>query len=740
MDDLTFSKNVSEIPAGQPLPAPYQKTEKVQLNQAPDIQGAMTNYAEASNWMSSIGSFIASKSSNAIAKKIGGDLGKNPQGDIGIPITDFDKTMQDSYNTQAQATLGLQADKLITDSNIAAAKVNRVTPDLIAKTNQSISIGLQNIYKNAPSDVLPSLQKQYGALQLNQHAELSARMFREQNEDLTNNAALSAQTNAEHAYSFGLHGQEKDGLAAIETTKKLTQSEVAARRLTPIEAKQKIDTARQSYLNGKTINQYEAARAQGKGEDYLKSIADKKPDYLSDEDYAPVTQNLMTYVSRQDALRSQDQSLAVAKFNTSLALNPMAPDMPQQLQQVKQNVSPETYEKVKLDYINSIKKYNKDTGDVNKAFTSWGNLAGVNDQSRNKAFVIMRDRYVAQNQRQNNPITQEQADVQIAASAGGVIPIFRDTIKNNINSGNPTLMDSAVRQIHALYSANASHAIAGLSDSDKSIYTQYESLRDSLPPEEAAKIAIQNANQDPDMQKMNKEKWASFVKSKTYGGVFGTTLPSDWALSQVGLSKNDFINPGIANEYGNMILNKYSTLYQNMNGDQVNALKLTKEEVDANFGYTGVNGPEVKTLHPIEKVLGYAENGDSVPFIQQDVINNLNKSFVPTKEAFNKKQSNVYWDVIPQPTHKDNPNTLYGQLTKSKNQPIQIKRYMKTSSGVKSDTYNVVLIGNSFNWDIALQTDSGIRPLVQIAPYLGIQTYTPNKKAIDAAYRNHGKL
>jgi hypothetical protein len=730
MADLDFSRSVPDVPAssGPNVPAPYHRTETVQPVRMPDFQQAMTNYAADTNWMSFIGSQVAAKASDAVAQKIGGELGKNPKGDIGPSFTDFDKTMKNSYNQQAQATLSLQANKLLTDSNIATAQATRITPDLIAKTNASVTKGMQDILKNAPDEVKPHMELQFGTAMLDQNAQLSGRMIREQKEDQRNNSALASDLNSQHAYSFGLNGNEKAGLAAIENTRRLNEASYAARLITPEDVKSRVDSARQSYLSGKMIHDYNNAKDK---EGYLKSIADKKPSYLSDTDYMAVTNNLMQYVNHQDSLRSQDQQLRVAKFNNSIAMNPMAPDMASQLQDLKNNVSPETYEKAQLSYINAVKTYNKESGDVNNALASWNDpssFARLTEKSVNKGYDMLVNRYIQQRDQQGSPISHEEAEAQVAASAAGKVPVFVDTLKNKLNSANPAMMDVAARQIDSLYSMNAGHALQGLSDSDKSIYTQFKSLRDSLPPEEAAKIAIQNANQDPDTQKMNKEKWSAFVKSQTAGTIFGATAPTKWALKQVGLNEDEFLNPGIANEYGNLILQKYATFYQNLNGDKDNALKMIKQEVKENFGTTGVNGGSVKTLHPLEKVLGYDENSDVVPYIQNDVMDTLHKSFAPTKEAFSKNQSNVYWDIVP--SDQKNRNYIYGHNYP----PIQVKRYMKTASGVKTDTYDVMLIGNSFNWDIALKTDSGMRPLIQVAPYLGVQTYTPNKKAIDAAY------
>jgi len=71
--------------------------------------------------------------------------------------------------------------------------------------------------------------------------------------------------------------------------------------------------------------------------------------------------------------------------------------------------------------------------------------------------------------------------------------------------------------------------------------------------------------------------------------------------------------------------------------------------------------------------------------------------------------------------------------------PVKIKRHQRTSSGTKTDTFNVVLQGNSFdNWDVAVETGSGMRNLFQFAPFLHIINYKPNAEAIHASYnKNH---
>lgn len=719
MAELDFSHNVSEIPAGQTLPHPYQRnSEPSQGFNAPNFQNAINSYAENTNWMSSVGSSVASHASNAIAQKIGGELGKNPQGDIGYPATDFDKTMQESYKSQANATLGLQANQLISDSNIEAAKSSRVTPELIAKTNHSIAMGLKNIIKNAPSEIRPNLESHYGTLQINQMADLTERMLKEQHEDRRNNTALSSQKNAENAYSFGLHGNDKAAQNAIETVRKISYSDVASRLLTPEAAKENIDTARKSFLNGKIIHDYEIARSQGKGEEYLKSISNKKPSYLNDKDYMSVTNNLMTYVNHQDALRSQDQQLRLTKFQTSVALNPMAPDMQQQLQNLKSNVSHESYERAKLHYIDAVKSFNVEQENINNALTGWNNpsaFARLTDKGINKAFDMQVQSYVEQRQKEGNPISLDEAEVQVAASAGGKVSVFQDSLENKLLRGSPQDILSASNQMQMLNHIGQSRVYDGVSQKAKAIATLFQQQRGSMPDNDLArKITDDLANVDEKTQKILDNSWNLVLSSKGAAGVNSSKPLYRMALNEVGLTKGkDVSSVGgqyFATIYGNDIYNQLNSNFIATRGDYAAAKKMTQDYVDTHYSDTYVNGSRQKTNESVEKYLGYKGN-DVTPYIQQDLLNQLSSHFIEAK----KNSPNDYWETAP-----------------LKN---GVAEAIRTVNG-KKYSYPINIIGRGDNqWDVVVQTPYGIRNLFLVAPHVGVTTYKPNKEAIDKIYK-----
>lgn len=720
MADLDFSHHVAAPQQGESLPTPYHKSVAAEISDFPNIQGAVENYADSANWMSAVGSKIAATASNQLATQLGAEAGKNPNGDIGLPITDFDKTMQESYARQSQATLGLQADKLITDSNIEMAKVPRLTPDMIQKTNKSVSSGLQNIFKNAPSSVQPELYNQFGQLQLRQTAELTNRMIGEQKDDQRNNTAYASDMNAQHAYSFAVAGNEKAAKESVENTKKINNSAVSARLMTPEQSKTNIDSARKSYESGKLINQYEKARSENKGEEFLKNIADKGD--KSDPDFQDTTSNLMNYISHQESLRSQDQQLRIAKFSVDLAKNPMDSGIGKQLQDLKQNVTPVAFEKAQLSYIDAIKSYNKENGDVNSVLSSWNDpssFARLNEKAVNKGFDILVNGYRQRRESEGNPISQDEAEVQVASSAGGNVPVFNKSLQNKLLSGNPNSIISASQQMSMLDDMEQARVYAGVSQKAKAIGTLFQQQRGSMPDVDLARQITDNlSNVDDKMQKTLDNSWNLILTTKGAAGIGASKPLYKFALQSVGYptdsKMSQFGGQYFGVIYGNDIYNQLNSNFIATRGDYDSAVKMTKDYVAQHYGDTYINGSKQITDSPIEKYLGYKGNGVT-PYVQQDMLNQLSTSFNKSK----KNNPNDYWETLPL---KNN-----------------IAEVIRTVNG-KKFTYPVNLVGRAGNqWDVVVQTPYGNRNIFLVAPNLGVTSYVPNKEAINMAYAAHKK-
>lgn len=723
MADLDFRHNVQQVPAGAELPESVQRQVKTDISNIPDFQSAANNYGAATNWMSSVGSAVATRASTAIATKMGNEAGKNPQGDI-YAFTDFDKTFAQSYTAQAHSTLGLQANQLITDANLEMAKSPRLSPDLIASTNRQVVIGLQNIFANAPTEIRPSLEAQYGSQQINLAEQATSRMIGEQREDMRSTNAYSSQVNAENAHSLTIAGKPKAAQAALDATIKSNQALVAAHIITPEMGKVSIDTVRKSLKSGQATYEYEIARSQGKGEEYLKNIADKAN--KGDPDYMDVTNSLMTYVNHQDALRAQDEQLRAIKMNVSIAKDVMGISG-EQMQDFRENVSPVQYEKTQLAYIQARKAWQLDSDnqqDLIHHYSDPAVQARSSDKLKNKTFDTLVNKVMEQ-----NDTPRSDAEVQVALSAGAPSPVFIKTLNDKLTSGSPANIEEAADQIQQIRDAEGGHALIGVSKQAQAIALQFQHQRGSMPDSDLArKITDNMVNIDNTMQTTLDNAWNLHLTASGAGGLGASKSLADFALDSVGVDKEDLGGAYFKTIYGNDIYDTFKSNFDAARGDYNVALQMTKDYVNQRYGETRINGGIQVSDSPIEKTLGY-KDPDVVPFIQQDLLSHLDTVF---KE--HKNDNNDSWSIKPINTDTSGIRSTFRKVYPS----AEIVRHVKTDKGEKLYSYPVNLIGRPGNhWDVVVQTPSGPRNLFLVAPNLGVITYKPNDVAIRKNYQDH---
>ena len=257
MAEIDFKRHVPAVGQGETLPKPIDRHVEADVSRIPDIQKAVNDYAADTNWMSSMGSFVATKASNAIAAQIGTGLGKDPKGDIGPSFTEFDTELNKNYAQQAQATLSIQANKLITQSNIDLATQPRISPDMISKTQQSVASGVEKILSLAPNSVRPHMEYQFGSMMINDNEQLIGRMVREQKVDRINNLTLSNSLNNENINKFSVNGirLDKNGnstSAESALSMIISQADAALKNydITPIQHKEMVDTAKITFISG----------------------------------------------------------------------------------------------------------------------------------------------------------------------------------------------------------------------------------------------------------------------------------------------------------------------------------------------------------------------------------------------------------------------------------------------------------------------------------------------------------
>lgn len=718
-EDLNFKHTVQEIPQGEQLPKPYQRQVSAEVTSLPDFQGAVSKYASDSNWMSVIGSQVASTASNVLASKLGGESGKNPHGDIGVAFTDFDKNFKASYDTQAQSVLSVQAQKLISDSNIELAKAPRIDAGMIAKANQGVNQSLQKIYNLAPDSVRPNLEHQYQSVMIQQNEHLMGRMLTENRQDMRDNTLAGNKVYAENAHSLAIGGDEKGSMSAVKAAEKDADAAYSAHVINKQEYQTAKDTAHISMLSGKYTREMLKADSQGKRGEFEKKLALHPPEDIAGQYHDAVLNNVASYIGMQDRLRSEQENYVSQEMHNRIALDPNGISGTDWAT-FESQVSPLKASQMQFNLIQALKAKKADgisEADLIRHWDSAEEGANASEKIINSSFNTQ----VANLQKRNPNLSHDAAQVQVAMSAGFKVPVFEKDLENKLVNGNPVNIQSAVQQMQMLDEAKSSHVYSGISAKAKAIGIQFMNQRGTIPDTDLARKITDNlSNIDDTLQKTLDNSWQMILSTKGAGGLGANKPHYKFALEETGINpgKNG-INMGgsyFAVLYGNDIYNQLQSNFTTTRGDYPTALKMTQSYVDEHYGETTVNGGKQITDSPIEKYLGYKSH-DVTPFIHQDLLNHLSANFELAKAG----HPDDYWQTEP-----------------LKSGVAEVTRHVKTKDGMKVYRYPVNLLGRAGNqWDVVVQTPQGPRNLFLVAPNLGITTYQPDKKAIDKAYMSH---
>src|ERR1017187_522881 len=741
MSDLDFSHNVKEIPAAQALPNPLKRSVGIETQNIPDIQGAVHNYAENTNWMSNVGSYVAAKASDALATKLGGELGKNPQGDLGIPLTDFDKVLRKSYETQAQTTLGNQANKLITDSNIELASSPRVTPDLIASTNKQVTAGLQSIFKNAPQELRPSLELHYGTVLLNQNEHLVNRMLGEQKEDRQGNLELSVKTAAQNTYSFGIsntnldkNGDSKAALDLIKTAEKMASVSLAMHDITPLKAKVMVDTVRQSYLSGKTIREGLAAEKAGNLGEYEKKLSERTD--ISNEDREAVLHNFSTYFNNQKALRNDSENLTSQLMYNRIISDPTSISG-SDWATFQESVSPLKAAQMDFHRIQVLNRKTSTGAGVSNLKAHYGDArvqANASPEIKNAAF----NESVASIMKENPNTTQAKAENIVASSAGAPAPVFTKTLSGGLWSGDPAQMIEKAQQIDELQGDGNGHALTDLSEADLALASDISHNKNETDPAWSTRMVAENRlNQDETVRKNSEAAFSAHVYANT---IKNNTTEDDWILGKFdmkgGMFSTRFDSPWMKGKYASDILSVYRTKFINSRRDDARATEATQKYIDNNYGKTGINGGNQWTKHPIEKTCGFNE-GEGLPSIQRDMVRQISEPMAKLKSAYDDNKSDTYWSIEKSPPTKQKLDFVSSAVQSATSstpflthtEPYEQLKFVKhTRNGVATDTetFPLKLVGNNFNWELNVETKESPMSIFLAAPEIGVHQYTPD--------------
>lgn len=733
-----------------------ERSVTAQVGSTPDLQSAVQGYAESSNNLSAIGAKVAQTASNAMASQLGYESGKNPHGNLPPSFTEFDQNFAQSYHAQAEATLSQQGNELLANAEIQMSKANRLTPDLIANTHKQLSDGLAKISANAPNEVRNKLEAQFSSQVLRQRTMYTEKMITQQRQDASDNLKAGINTSLLNINNLGQSGDFKGAIAAEQAAIGYAKNARANNYMSADDERSAIETAKQARINA--LNNHEAVAAfhRGKFPEYAADF-EKNHQGLTPTQHAAAGQSMMQQINFLQGLKSQDETLNAVRFEQEIAENVNGISTTR-ITSLKSEVSPLLYERLQLEYIKAKKVFNTEKAGSDYVINGFSNnqvYPRATKEQKNKAFDTLVARHINTMQQQGTPVGLDEAQAQIASTAAGAVPGYVEVLNAKLSSRNPADLETASRSVSYITGRKKGANLEGLNEKSVAMSEMYQALRRSHIPQEAADEAykaVYTPRTEENKQILD-DGWADQLKLIKDDGKLSTYADIG------GVNTNNLVDPlGYAEQTESLLKANYILT----NGDYETAKKMTADQIKNSYGASYVNGKKQTVFYPIEQAVGIPSDGAG--YIQDDVIEFVNKELASTKAAFTKGELPFYYEVEPRRSLENARHEGHGfetaNITEARKQshiqkfeegqPMLIHKHWK--NGVR-ETYPLIVKADPWlakannatkpytaGWDIVLGTENGFIPLTRENPMMNqFVVYKPDVAKINARYlKEHG--
>lgn len=639
--------------AGQALPE-FQSQVKLNAGSSPaPWSQSFDSMALTPTALGTFGSNLAITASTAMAQKRGYEAGKDPHGTMLPPLTQTDKAYVDAYNTQAQNTLGLQANKLMQEGQMELAKAWKLTPDMISSYTKNMSKGLNDIIDNAPLQAQPGLANTFNSNLMNSTSSLNRKMIGQQKEQALQNASLFNSTQLSSIYETARNGNFESAQKMAEDMMTRSKSMSAAGMYTPLQAEAARKSAQNSLYTGLYTGEALKAFNNKNSDQYLADLLQKKPEGVNQLEWEGIARNVMGEVQLAESFQQRNETSLYSEANRMLNEGTLSSDFIAQLE--SSTTSKPRFNNFMAQVASYQRKNHKDNMNVSALMPMWNSpyeMAKAGNKTKNLALIQAGQDVQQRAADGGRTLDDFEAQSEAMSTAGGPIQNYTQQMNAGFLSGNPQLMLRNLNAYRALSKSNPS-VLNGVDKRAQAMMTAFESqMEDGNAPDIAAQKATETVIQKtPEQMETN------------------TALYKQWETAKVNTPSrlNSWASDLIDNDEGAQVNNlPYFAIHakkifrENMNylnGDIEGATRMTKEGINRAWGVTSVNGKKEYVFQPVEKTIGLDDGAN--PLIKNDLYSQLQAQINPMKQAYEEGRKNgdhrlsFYYEMDARPSYEE---------------------------------------------------------------------------------------
>lgn len=631
------------------MPEPIHEQVKLQpsMGNTP-FQNAFDNAALTPTALGQFGAQVALSASTALNQARGYEAGKNPSGTPLPALTKADQAFNEAYTTEAQTTLGLQATKLMEDSQNEINKARQLTPENIALYSKSVGEGIQEILNNAPMQLKPAMEAQYGSSLIRTTGALQDKMFAQQRAISDQNASIFNQNQISSMYDAARNGQVDSAKEMYTATLARATSMMQSGQMTPLQAEAMNKSARISYYSGiytaEALNAYHNKTA----DEYLAHLIDNKPADIHQEEWEGIAKNVMGEVSNAEAFQHRNEQSLYSEGNRLMAEGKLTSDFLVKLE--KQTTNKPLFNDFMAKVAVNQRKVANANVTSNALAPLFGNVDAMAVATEKTKDTTLQQLTQVNSQRAaqlGTELTPFESMSEIMANAGTPVKSYTNVMNSGLLSGNAQLMERNIKAYQAL-NRNNPKVLLGVTDQAKAMMTAYEGqINGGNSPEAAALNAKQIVMAQSPVEREETEHLISQWERK----VNTTSKLNSWASDFAINSDNALIpNPDF---FAMKVKDMFKANMRLLKGDVDGAHKMTEDGINQTWGTTNVNGKPEFVYMPVEKALGTDDRAR--PLIQDDIHEQVAAQIAHQKEIYdagvkaNDHRVNFYYKLSERP-------------------------------------------------------------------------------------------
>lgn len=625
--------------------------EQVPVNAAvsqPNFTSAMTNLASSPSMLGQIGAQVSSSATMKLMQQKGLELGNDPDGNLPIlPINDYLKQLESSYNAQSQAVLGLRAQETINQANEVMARNPNITQEDIQVYKNSLQLSLDEISKMAPTGVRENLKNSFDStLQSNTHQYVTKMIGEQQKEAASTQAVYidEQQRKMQEAATSGDEWAAEDAYAnALNQINERRQNKTSSPETHAADLRKLDILYHQSKM---THDAFEAQKKKGNEglEKFLAAMPDKKPETMDYADYSTAMSGVVAAVNQREQLKSSNRSMIMSEAIGTVAVTGQPPTI-QQTENMRNELTTQQFNETMMRINSALTQKNAKISAEDSLYNNRQNRNAwieAGQQPQKKVFNRMTADEMQLASSKGQAMSEAQAMTNVAKKIPVATQAYTDQLRNLIGSASPDEAMSAARAYQEMTGGSYQDAakVSELSDKAKVAAAMMNmNLSNTMTNEEKVALARNMAyNQTSEQRKNVDSAYARFQQEK----LSGPNSVNKWVQKITGVLDNSIVHESSSlNDDVKAIHKKF---YQLAGSNEDVAMQLTQDYVNAHYGYTNINGRKEYVLNPVERVIGQNTNS-SIQLIHEDATVQLNEQLSENNKRFDDGTSDIKYEV-----------------------------------------------------------------------------------------------